>query len=392
MNTASKAPANTLHWQLSGPADAPVVVLLNSIGADRRMWRGQLGPLTERFRVVQLDSHGSSAPVPAGRPCELADLAAEVLTVLDELDEQLGVHRVQLAGVSLGGMIAMWLAARQPDRVGRLAVLCSAAQLPPARSWLERAATVRAEGTSAIADATVGRWITAGLAERDPELVGWLRAMVGAVDDESYARCCEAIASMDLRPELARISAPTMVIAGEQDRATPPEHAGLIAAGIAGAELRMLSPAAHLATVEATGQISQLLLAHFQPVASSDRPDSLAEGERTRRAVLGDSYVERALGQASEFSLPFQEFITRYAWGEIWSRPGLGRRERSIATLAVLVTLGADYEIELHLRAALGNGLRPEEILELLLQVAIYAGVPRANRAFAIAAKVIDSS
>lgn len=116
-----------------------------------------------------------------------------------------------------------------------------------------------------------------------------------------------------------------------------------------------------------------------------------AAGMRTRREVLGDEHVDRAAARTTEFTADFQDFITRYAWGEIWTRPGLSRPERSMITLAMLAALGRDEELALHVRAALRNGLGPDQIAEVLLQVAVYAGVPAANRAFAIASAVIES-
>lgn len=116
-----------------------------------------------------------------------------------------------------------------------------------------------------------------------------------------------------------------------------------------------------------------------------------AAGMRTRREVLGDEHVDRAAARTTEFTADFQDFITRYAWGEIWTRPGLSRPERSMITMAMLAALGRDEELALHVRAALRNGLGPDQIAEVLLQVAVYAGVPAANRAFAIASAVIDS-
>ncbi|WP_322780423.1 alpha/beta fold hydrolase, partial [Frankia sp. Cas4] len=294
----------TLHSLAEGPRRAPVLVLLNSLGASTAMWDPQVAVLAERFRVVRIDSRGhgrSPAAPPAppappgqpgqpGQPCTIDELARDVLAVLDRIELDLGVTRVHLAGLSLGGMTAMWIAAHHPQRIARLALLCTSAHLPPAKARFARATTVRRDGLGPIAEAVVQRWVTPGLAARDPGLVAALVAMLRCTDAESYAQCCEAIATMDLRPDLARIAAPTLVIAGADDPAIPPEHLQTIANGIAGARFEVLGNAAHLATVERSGEVARLLLEHFcppdgaGPVAGSA---TLSAGYATRRAVLG---------------------------------------------------------------------------------------------------------
>jgi 3-oxoadipate enol-lactonase/4-carboxymuconolactone decarboxylase len=244
---------------------------------------------------------------------------------------------------------------------------------------------VRADGMSAITDAVVARWITADLMGRDAELLSRLREMVSSIDPESYAQCCEAIAAMDLRADLRRIAVPTLVIAGAQDPATPPEHGELIAAGILGTRLEIIDAAAHVAPLEQPARVAALLLDHFRGGAT------LATGYATRRAVLGDEHVDRTIAATTPTTAPFQEFLTRYAWGDIWSRPELTRRERSITTLAALVTLGAEHELGMHVRAARRNGLTDSDIVEVLMHTAVYAGLPRANRAIAIAREVFQS-
>lgn len=369
-----------LAWREDGPKNAPALLLLNSIGTTSDTWAACVGPLAERLRVIRVDTrgHGASSPARAGA-CSLADLGVEVLDVLDTI----GVRRAHVAGVSLGGMVGMWLAAHRPDRVARLALVCTSAHLPPARRWLDRAAAVRGAGMTAVAEVPRRLWVTSGLAGRDPELVDRLETMLAGIDAESYAQCCEAIAEMDLRPDLARIAAPTLVLAGANDPATPPEHAEAISSAVANARLQLLEPAAHLAPVEQPGVVTASLLDHLGAGAT------LARGLATRRAVLGDDHVDRAITETTELTAPFQNFLTRYAWGEVWSRPGLARRERSIVTLAALVSLGAERELAMHVRAARRHGLSEDEIGEVLLHTAVYAGLPRANRAFAIARETL---
>jgi 3-oxoadipate enol-lactonase len=248
-----------LAHRIDGPGDAPVLVLSNSIGSDRRMWDGLVPALTARFRVLRYEARGhGSSEVPSG-PYTIADLAGDLIGLLDEL----GIEAPHLAGLSLGGMTGMWLAAHAPSRVDRLALLCTSALLGPRQMWLDRAALVRAEGTRAVADAGVRRWLTAEFIAAQPDTVAWCHEMIVGTPDEGYAGCCEAIAAMDLRADLPAITAPTLVIAGADDPATPPSHAEVIAAGIADAELRVVPHAAHLATVEAPEAVTDLLLRHF---------------------------------------------------------------------------------------------------------------------------------
>lgn len=248
-----------LAHRIDGPDDAPVLVLSNSIGSNWRMWDGLVPTLTARFRVLRYDQRGhGDSEVPPG-PYAIADLARDLIGLLDELD----IDRPHFAGLSLGGMTGMWLAAHEPSRVDRLALLCTSALLGPVRMWVERAALVRAEGTKAIADAGIRRWLTDEFIAEEPEVAAWCKEMITGTPDEGYAGCCEAIAAMDLRADLPAISAPTLVIAGADDPATPPAHAEVITAGIPGAELAVVPHAAHLATVEQPGAITDLLLRHF---------------------------------------------------------------------------------------------------------------------------------
>lgn len=249
----------TVHHVETGPADAPLVVLHDALGSSLDMWEAQVAPLAARFRVVRYDlrGHGGS-PAPAG-PYALADLAADVTALLD----QLGVTRAHHVGLSLGGMIAMQLAVTAPARVDRMVLCCTAAHLPPPRRWQDRAATVRAEGVGAVADAVVDRWLTADRAAADAVLVERLLTMVNATSAEGYAGCCEAIATMDLRDDLVAVTASTLLVVGDEDPATPREHAEVIADRVTGARIVMVGPAAHLANVEQPDAVTGHILAHL---------------------------------------------------------------------------------------------------------------------------------
>jgi 3-oxoadipate enol-lactonase len=245
---------------VDGPEDAPVVVLANSLGASRGMWDPQVPALAERYRVVTYDMRGhGTSPAPAG-PYTLDDLVDDLVALLDRL----GAERAHVAGVSLGGMVGLRLAAREPARVHRLAVLCTSAKTEP-QAYLDRADGVRAHGTAPIAPAVVGRWLTPPYAAEHPDLVARLEAMVAGCDDEGYAACAEVVARIDLRDDLARITSPTLVVGGGEDQALPPEHQRAIAEAIPGSQLRVLSPGAHLVNLEQPLEITGLLLGHFDP-------------------------------------------------------------------------------------------------------------------------------
>ncbi|GAA3755946.1 3-oxoadipate enol-lactonase [Spinactinospora alkalitolerans] len=248
-----------VHYRIDGPDDAPAVVLSGSLGSTLEMWEPQAAALSGDFRVIRYDirGHGSS-PVPDG-PYSMADLGSDVSRLLDRL----GIARAHFAGLSIGGMTGMWLAAHAPDRVDRLALLCTSAQLGPPENWAQRAAAVRAEGVGAVAAGVLERWFTPAFAEREPDTVERLTAMVAGTPAEGYAGCCAAIEHMDLRADLPGITASTLVVAGADDPSTPPDHAQRIAAGIPGARMRVVPGAAHLASWEQAGMINPLLREHF---------------------------------------------------------------------------------------------------------------------------------
>lgn len=245
-----------LRYEFRGKRGSPAVIFTGSLGTDLTMWQPQADRIKPRFCTLRYDirGHGSSA-VPPG-PYSMADLGSDLVGLLDRL----GIERASLCGLSIGGMISMWVAAHAPERVERLVLCCTSAQLGPPETWRERAATVRAEGVGAIADAVLGRWFTPRFAAAHPEVIERMRGMLTATPPEGYAGCCEAIAAMDLTPDLPSVTAPTLVIAAEQDPSTPPEHGRRIAELIPGARFELISPAAHIATVERPDLTTAMIL------------------------------------------------------------------------------------------------------------------------------------
>lgn len=248
-----------MHFEVTGPPGAPALVLSNSLGTSIAMWNPQVAELSEHFRLVRYDhrGHGRSPVLPG--PYELADLGHDVLELLAHLE----IEHTSVCGVSLGGMVGMWLGANAPHRINRLVLCCTSAYLPPAESWTSRAAIVRRAGTTGvIADTVCARWLTPRRQERDRRLADCLRTMLVATPAEGYAACCGVIERLDLRATLPNIAAPTLAIAGAQDPVTPPAHLEAIAARIPRARLEVLDGAAHLANVERAEGVNRLIREH----------------------------------------------------------------------------------------------------------------------------------
>ncbi|MBO0836762.1 MAG: 3-oxoadipate enol-lactonase [Actinobacteria bacterium] len=252
----------------AGPPGAPVLVLGNSLGTSAAVWGQQVAMFGRHFHVVgyELPGHGGS-PAAAG-PYTIGGLGAGVLALLDSL----GVDRFAYCGISLGGMIGMWLASHAPDRVTALGLVCTSAYLPPADGWMARAGQVRAAGMASVSGAVIGRWFTPAFAVRTPQVIAEFQAELERTDPAGYAGCCEAIAGMDLRPDLPGVAAATLVLAGADDPATPPEHGAAIASLVPGARLEVLTDAAHLATVQAPERVTSVLLEHL--IAASRSGDT----------------------------------------------------------------------------------------------------------------------
>lgn len=258
-------PELKLVSSVEGPQDAPVLVLGNPIGTTRDVWAHQVPVLSRHFRVLRYEPRGHGAPeaqspAPKG-PYTIAELGADVLAALNDY----GIERFAFAGISLGGMTGIWLAAHAPERVTSLAVCCAAlTPMPDAQAWHDRAALVRKDGMAALADVVVPRWFTPRFMAREPERVETVVAMLKGTNPEGYAGCGEAIAAMDLRSHLGSVKAPTLVVSGAEDVAAPPSVGAYTARNIRGARLAVIQGASHFAHYEKPGPVTDALLTHFQ--------------------------------------------------------------------------------------------------------------------------------
>ena len=238
-----------LHHELSGPKGAPVLVLAHSLGTNLALWDSQLPALAERFRVLRYDArgHGRSETTPGPYTIEL--LARDVL----ELMRGLEVGRAHFCGLSIGGLVGMWLGAHAPDRIGRLVLANTAARIGTPERWDARIQAVLRDGTRPMAPELMARWFTAAFRERAPEVVAAAARMLEETSAAGYAWSCAAIRDADLAPALAAVRAPTLVIAGREDPATTPDDGRALARAIAGARFCEL-PASHLSNLEAPAE------------------------------------------------------------------------------------------------------------------------------------------
>jgi 3-oxoadipate enol-lactonase/4-carboxymuconolactone decarboxylase len=356
----------------------PLLLLGPSVGTSAgALWARCAARFRGGFHVVGWDLPGHGRSAAAEGPYAMADLARAVLTLADDVRPG---ERFHYAGDSIGGAVGLQLLLDAPERVGRAALLCTGAKIGEAAAWHERAALVRAEGVESVVAGSIERWFAPGFMDREPAVADALLGTLRATAPESYAYACEALALFDVRDQLSRIEQPVLAVAGAHDKPTPVDNLRLIAQQVRNGRLVVLDDVAHLAPAELPDGVAALLDGHF----GDD------DGTAVRRAVLGDAHVDRSQAGTSEFTRDFQDFITAYAWGGIWTRPGLDRRSRSMITLTALVALGHQEELALHVRAARTNGLTDDEIKEVLLQTAVYCGVPAANTAFRIAQKVLS--
>lgn len=253
----------TAHHQLAfsdegDPTGSPLV-LSSSLGTTRAMWDPTMPALRE-FRVIRFDhlGHGES-DVPGG-PYSMEQLGGAVLGLLDSLE----IERASYGGLSLGGALGQWLAINAPDRIDRLALLCTAAHFPTPETWAERATLVREQGCGAVAEMAMGRWFTADFNATRPDDIAYWTEMVAGTPAEGYAGCCEALASYDVRDRLGEITAPTLALAGADDPSTTPDSLQAIVDGVPDGRLVVIDHAAHLANVEQPDEVGRVLADHFR--------------------------------------------------------------------------------------------------------------------------------
>ena len=367
-----------VHVQVQGPPGAPPVLMLHSVGTGLHVWDLQAEALARTHRVIRPDMRGHGLTTALPGEASMEALAGDAFAVLDAL----GVQQAHIAGISIGGRIAMEMAASRPERVLSLFLLDTALEFPPPSNWQARIEAVTAGGMAAVAEGVMGRWVVDAAAPSSRAL----HAMLLGTPPEGYAAACAALRDARAAPLAGRLHGPATVVVGELDQASPVSAAEAVRDAIPGSRLTVLPGVSHIPTFEAAEAVTAALLAHLAPLPEGD---AHAAGMAVRKAVLGEAHVARAQANVSLLDAPFQDYITRNVWGQIWTRPGLPRHTRSLLTLAVTAALAREGEFGLHVRATRNTGVTPEEIAEVLLQVGAYAGVPVANHALKIAKGIL---
>lgn len=397
-----------------GTPGAPLLVLGPSLGTTAEaLWSAAASELTHRFHILAWDlpGHGHSpAPAESFTMAELADAVVELVdSVIDHGGADAagsataagrgpGQHataethspraRFTYAGVSAGGAVGLQLLLDHAERLSSAALICTAACFGTPDSWRQRAAKVRSSGTPSMIEHSARVWFAPGFLERQPERGAALLHGLQDADPHGYAAVCDALADYDVAARLPEITCSVTTLAGALDTSTPPDRLAEIAAAIPGARSIVLPNVAHLAPIEAPERVAMAVMALAD--GAPPQREVYDAGMEVRREVLGDAHVDRATAAATLLTAEFQELITRYAWGTIWTRPGLDRRTRSLITITALIARGHHEELAMHLRAARTNGVTLAEIRETILQSAIYCGVPDANTAFRIAAETFE--
>lgn len=381
-----------MNYKIQGTPNSPVLIFSNSLGSEMMMWDELIPYLLPYFRVLQYDTHGhggsKTIPPTPKWGVKIDDLGEDVIKLMDELN----IETAYYCGLSMGGLIGQYLGINHPNRFKKIVLSNTGAKIGNDERWNGRIETIAKNGMQAIVDDTMERWFTEDFRKQNPERVAQTHAMFLRSDVQGYSNCCCAIRDADFRNQLQNLRVETLVITGDEDPVTNVEQAEFLVANIPNATLKVLH-ARHLAATELPQEYAEVLIDFFidkeLPFPTGERAgDRGFRGMHVRRTVLGNAHVDRANSKINSFNTDFQSFITNYAWGEVWSRPNLSKHDRSLITMAMLIALNRQTEFKMHVRAAFNNGVTVVEIKEVIMQSALYCGLPAANEAIHAAEEV----
>jgi 3-oxoadipate enol-lactonase/4-carboxymuconolactone decarboxylase len=376
-----------LFYRMEGRLGAPVLMLSHSIGTDHAMWDPQVPAFLPHFQVLRYDTRGHGASQAPKGDYSIEQLGQDVLG----LAAALGIEKFAFCGLSLGGAIGQWLGIHASDRLTRLILANTSPQFGPRANWDGRIRAVSDGGMAAIVDMAMQRFFSPETLARGDVYAASIRSVLLGTDPVGYIGCCAALRDVDHREMLRHIRVPTLLIVADRDVSTPWEgHGEILAREIPGIQTIRLS-AAHLSNIERPHSFTAAVRDFMQPALAQDG-DPLEAGDAVRRQILGDAHVDHALARTNDFNSDFQNLITRYAWGSIWTRPGIDPRTRRLLVLAMMASMGRWEEFRMHVRAGLAHELETCDLKEALRQTAIYAGVPAANTGFHIANEEIEKA
>ena len=368
------------HYLLEGTPNSPVLVFSNSLGADYTMWDDLVPALLPYFRVLRYDTRGHGKSEVTDDEYSIAQLAHDVIDLADSL----GIEKFAFCGLSMGGLIGQHLGIHFGHRLTHLVLSNTAAKIGEDQRWNERINRIATEGTASMASETMHRWFSEAFVREFPDRIQQMQVIFSASPDVGYCACCAAIRDADYRTEVSQITTPALVITGELDPLTTVADARYLTDHISASQLLVVPQTKHLSATESPSFYTENLINFLVGTSSAER------GMHIRRTVLGHEHVDKANQKINEFNGDFQEFITKYAWGEIWARPGLSKPNRSLITLSLLIALNRKDEFRMHVKAALNNGLSKKEIKELIMHSALYCGLPAANEAIHTAEEVFN--
>ncbi len=368
-----------MNYKLTGTSNSPVLIFSNSLGSEMMMWDELIPFLLPYFRVLQYDTrgHGGSKNDIGTEGYSIELLAKDVIQLMDDLH----IEKAYFCGLSMGGLIGQHLGIHFPERFYKIVLSNTGAKIGNDERWNTRIKTITKNGMQAIVDDSIERWFTNSFKKNNPAKVAQTYAMFLRSDVQGYSNCCCAIRDADFRESMANFKVEALVLTGDKDPVTNVEQAEFLVSKIPNAILKILK-ARHLSATELPQEYAQILIDFF--VGSS----TFEKGMHVRRSVLGNEHVDQASSKINDFNGDFQSFISHYAWGEIWTRPGLSKHNRSLITLAMLIALNRPNEFKMHIKAAFNNGVTKDEIKEVIMQSALYCGLPAANDAIHLAEEV----
>lgn len=366
------------NYKIQGTPNSPVLMFSNSLGCTMQMWDELVPYLLPYFRVLQYDTRGHGYSEVTEGEYNVAMLGQDVIDLLDDLN----IDKVYFCGLSMGGLIGQWLGVNHPERLHKLVISNTDSKIGTVEGWNERIKTINEQGMSAIVSGTMKKWFTEAYRNDNPSRIAEMTEMFLANRTAGYSACCAVVRDADFRVELKTIPVETLIITGDEDVVTNVAQAKKMEQEIPDAKVKVFH-ARHLTSTELPKAYADSLIDFLVG------ENTFKRGMHVRRTVLGDSHVDRANNNKNVFNEDFQEFISLYAWGEIWTRPGLTKHSRSLITLAMLIALNRKAEFKMHVRAAFNNGLSVSELKEVIMQSGIYCGLPAANEALHSAQEVM---